>query len=120
MCALSNVSTHRSGPLAEGERDGDVVTCPWHGSQFDLCSGEGEVSPYLTDVLVAGDRLEIRGPIGGYFAWGSRDGGPLFLVAGGSGVVPLMAMIGRDYPSTTVTPRRATRAAWLRRDPAFP
>ena len=54
---------------------------------------DGEVSPYLTDVLMAGDRLELRGPIGGYFAWEAKDGGPLFLVAGGSGVVPLMAML---------------------------
>jgi ferredoxin-NADP reductase len=54
---------------------------------------DGEVSPYLTEVLMAGDKLELRGPIGGYFAWEARDGGPLFLVAGGSGVAPLMAMI---------------------------
>ena len=54
---------------------------------------DGEVSPYLTDVLVAGDRLELRGPIGGYFVWEAENGGPLFLVGGGSGVVPLMAMI---------------------------
>ena len=54
---------------------------------------DGEVSPYLTDVLMAGDRLELRGPIGGYFAWEAKDGGPLFLVAGGSGVVPLMAIL---------------------------
>jgi ferredoxin-NADP reductase len=54
---------------------------------------DGEVSPYLTDVLIPGDRLELRGPIGGYFAWEAKDGGPLFLVAGGSGVVPLMAML---------------------------
>jgi nitrite reductase/ring-hydroxylating ferredoxin subunit len=39
-CAIANTCTHRGGPLNEGERDGDVVTCPWHGSQFDLCSGE--------------------------------------------------------------------------------
>jgi ferredoxin-NADP reductase len=54
---------------------------------------DGEVSPYLTDVLMAGDKLEFRGPIGGYFAWQERDGGPLLLVGGGSGVVPLMAMM---------------------------
>ena len=55
---------------------------------------DGEVSPYLTDVLVEGDKLELRGPIGGYFAWEAQeDSGPLLLVAGGSGVVPLMAMI---------------------------
>jgi ferredoxin-NADP reductase len=54
---------------------------------------DGEVSPYLTDVLMAGDKLELRGPIGGYFTWEEGDGGPLLLVGGGSGVAPLMAMI---------------------------
>ena len=54
---------------------------------------DGEVSPYLTDVLMAGDRLELRGPIGGWFTWEAEEGGPLFLVGGGSGVAPLMAMI---------------------------
>jgi ferredoxin-NADP reductase len=54
---------------------------------------DGEVSPYLVDELQAGDRLELRGPIGGYFTWHIDDGGPLLLVAGGSGIVPLMAMI---------------------------
>jgi len=66
---------------------------------------DGEVSPYLTDVLMAADKLELRGPIGGYFAWEAEDGGPLLLIAGGSGVVPLMAMIrhraavGSDLPT---------------------
>jgi ferredoxin-NADP reductase len=54
---------------------------------------DGEVSIYLTDVLMAGDKLELRGPIGGYFTWEEGDGGPLFLVGGGSGIAPLMAMI---------------------------
>ena len=54
---------------------------------------DGEVSPYLTDVLRTGDKLELRGPIGGWFTWEAREGGPLFLVAGGSGIAPLMAMI---------------------------
>jgi ferredoxin-NADP reductase len=54
---------------------------------------DGEVSPYLTDVLTIGDRLEFRGPIGGYFVWDVTIGGPLLLVAGGSGIVPLMAML---------------------------
>jgi ferredoxin-NADP reductase len=55
---------------------------------------DGEVSPYLVDEVVRGDRFELRGPIGGYFVW-DHDGSaePLFLVAGGSGVVPLMAML---------------------------
>lgn len=54
---------------------------------------DGEVSPYLVDELRAGDTVELRGPIGGYFAWDAREGGPLMLVAGGSGIVPLMAML---------------------------
>ena len=55
---------------------------------------DGELSPYLVDEVVCGDRFELRGPIGGYFVW-DHDGStePLFLVAGGSGVVPLMAML---------------------------
>ena len=54
---------------------------------------DGEVSPYLVDELVPGDRLEVRGPIGGYFVWEPERGGPLLLIAGGSGVVPLMSML---------------------------
>jgi ferredoxin-NADP reductase len=54
---------------------------------------DGEVSPYLTDVVRAGDQLELRGPVGGYFTWRVADGGPLLLVAGGSGLVPLMSML---------------------------
>ena len=53
----------------------------------------GEVSPYLTEELRIGDQLELRGPIGGYFNWRNEDGGPLLLIAGGSGLVPLMAML---------------------------
>ena len=54
---------------------------------------DGEVSPYLHDLVVTGDRLEVRGPIGGYFVWKVALGGPLLLIGGGSGVVPLMAML---------------------------
>jgi ferredoxin-NADP reductase len=54
---------------------------------------DGEVSPYLTEELRSGDQIELRGPVGGYFVWEPSHGGPLLLVAGGSGIVPLMAMI---------------------------
>jgi ferredoxin-NADP reductase len=54
---------------------------------------DGEVSPFLTEELRPGDRFELRGPIGGYFVWDGSAAGPLHLVAGGSGVVPLMAML---------------------------
>ena len=65
----------------------------------------GEVSPYLTDELRAGDQLELRGPIGGYFVWEPTDDSPLMLLAGGSGVVPLRSMLrhrlrtGSDVPA---------------------
>jgi ferredoxin-NADP reductase len=55
--------------------------------------GDGEVSSYLAGDLRVGDRFELRGPIGGYFVWTHELGGPLFLIAGGSGIVPLMAML---------------------------
>jgi ferredoxin-NADP reductase len=54
---------------------------------------DGEVSPYLTAELQVGEPLELRGPIGGWFTWRPEDGGPLLLVGGGSGVVPLMSML---------------------------
>ena len=54
---------------------------------------DGEVSPYLTGGLQVGDRVEIRGPVGGWFVWRAQDTAPVLLVAGGSGIVPLMAMI---------------------------
>jgi ferredoxin-NADP reductase len=54
---------------------------------------DGEVSPYLVEVLRPGDELELRGPIGGFFVWEESLGGPLVLIAGGSGVVPLRSMI---------------------------
>jgi ferredoxin-NADP reductase len=54
---------------------------------------DGEVSPYLTEDVRPGDEFEVRGPIGGYFVWDGPDGGPLMLLAGGSGIVPLRAML---------------------------
>jgi ferredoxin-NADP reductase len=67
---------------------------------------DGEVSPYLHDVLVPGDQLEVRGPIGGYFVWEVSLGGPLLLVAGGSGVVPLMAMLRHRAAHRATVPAR--------------
>src|SRR6202035_1886131 len=67
---------------------------------------DGEVSPYLTDELRAGDDLELRGPIGGYFTWEPEDGGPLLLLAGGSGVVPLRSILRhRERTGSTVPVR---------------
>jgi ferredoxin-NADP reductase len=60
---------------------------------------DGEVSAFMHDVVVSGDRIELRGPIGGYFVWDAHGGGPILLIAGGSGIVPLMAM-ARDRAVT--------------------
>jgi ferredoxin-NADP reductase len=67
---------------------------------------DGEVSPYLVGEARVGDRIELRGPIGGYFVWKSDDARPLLLIAGGSGVVPLMAMLRHRSAATTKAPAR--------------
>jgi ferredoxin-NADP reductase len=72
---------------------------------------DGEVSPYLTQELVIGDKLELRGPIGGYFVWEADQGGPLLLVGGGSGVVPLAAMLRHRAASGASIPSRLVYSA---------
>jgi len=67
---------------------------------------DGEVSPYLTEELRVGDALELRGPVGGYFVWAPGDGGPLLLVAGGSGIVPLRAILRHRRRSDSDVPVR--------------
>jgi ferredoxin-NADP reductase len=66
---------------------------------------DGEVSSYLADELRTGDKFELRGPIGGYFVWESTLGGPLLLVGGGSGIVPLMAMLRHRNAALAAGPR---------------
>jgi len=67
---------------------------------------EGEVSPYLVGELRLGDKLELRGPIGGFFVWRVGEDRPLFLIGGGSGVVPLMAMLRHRERMRSKTPAR--------------
>jgi ferredoxin-NADP reductase len=77
------------------ERSYSIASEPERAGELDITVERiegGEVSPFLHEVVVPGDRLEVRGPIGGYFVWEASLGGPLLLIAGGSGVVPLMAM----------------------------
>jgi ferredoxin-NADP reductase len=79
----------------QAERSYSIASAP-NGTRLDLTVvriADGEVSPYLADELKPGDRIELRGPVGGYFVWEPPQGGPLLLVAGGSGIAPLMAMI---------------------------
>jgi ferredoxin-NADP reductase len=72
---------------------------------------DGEVSPYLVGELRAGDMLELRGPVGGYFVWEESFGGPLLLVAGGSGVVPLRAMLRQHRLTGSTVPARLLYSA---------
>jgi len=72
---------------------------------------DGEVSPYLVDVLEPGDELELRGPIGGYFVWEVALGGPLLLLAGGSGIVPLRAMLRHRAAADSTVPVRLLYSA---------
>ena len=67
---------------------------------------DGEVSPYLVDDVAEGDVFELRGPIGGYFVWDGDEPGPVLLVAGGSGVVPLMAMARHRAQVGSTAPMR--------------
>lgn len=75
---------------------------------------DGEVSPYLVDVAASGDRFELRGPVGGYFTWQPADDSPVLLVAGGSGIVPLMSMI---RARAAVSSRVPFRLVYSVRDP---
>lgn len=78
------------------QRSYSVASEPERHGEIDITIeriADGEVSPFLSDAVGIGDRFEVRGPIGGYFVWDRSIGGSLLLVAGGSGVVPLMAML---------------------------
>jgi ferredoxin-NADP reductase len=66
----------------------------------------GEVSPYLTQVIAISDRLELRGPVGGWFVWRTQQTEPIQLIAGGSGIVPLMAMLRSRVSAGSAAPFR--------------
>jgi ferredoxin-NADP reductase len=79
----------------QAQRSYSIASAPG-GSRVELTIerlDDGEVSPYLVDELGPGNQIELRGPVGGYFVWEPAQGGPVLLIGGGSGVVPLMAMI---------------------------
>src|SRR5882762_10159136 len=117
--ALPDWTAHRPGQhydvrlTAEdgysAQRSYSIASEPERRGEIDITVeriADGEVSPFLHDVVVPGDRLEIRGPIGGYFVWETSLDGPLFLVAGGSGVVPLMAMLRHRAAARSTSPAR--------------
>jgi ferredoxin-NADP reductase len=89
------------------EREYSIATAPGEPVAITVERlDDGEVSPYLTEELRTGDALELRGPVGGYFVWGPEDGGPLLLVAGGSGIVPLRAMLRHRDRAMSDVPAR--------------
>ncbi len=96
------------------ERSYSIASPPEQDQRLTLTIEElddGEVSPYLVDELHVGDKLELRGPIGGYFVWTTQMGGPLLLIAGGSGIVPLMAMIRHRIAVGSTIPIRLLYSA---------
>ncbi len=117
--AMPNWSGHRTGQHVDvrltaddgyqAERSYSIASPPEDGQRVTLTVErleDGEVSPYLVDELRVGDQLELRGPIGGYFVWEASLGGPLFLIAGGSGIVPLMAMLRHRRTGGSTIPAR--------------
>ena len=117
--ALPNWMGHRAGQHVDvrltaedgyqAERSYSIATPPEEAPRVTLTVerlDDGEVSPYLTEELRIGDKLELRGPIGGYFVWEMPMGGPLLLVAGGSGIVPLMAMLRHRAAIGSTVPTR--------------
>jgi ferredoxin-NADP reductase len=105
LTAEDGYQVERSYSIASPPEDGTRVTITVE--RLDA----GEVSPYLVDELRDGDRVELRGPIGGYFVWEARLGGPLLLVAGGSGIAPLMAMLRHRAAMRSTAPTRLVYSA---------
>ena len=115
--AIPNWTPHRAGQHYDlrltapdgyqAQRSYSIASGPEREDEIDLTVEwleDGEVSSYLHEVITTGDRLEVRGPIGGYFVWEASLGGPLFLVGGGSGVVPLMSMIRHRHAAGSTVP----------------
>jgi ferredoxin-NADP reductase len=98
----------------QAQRSYSIASAPEGEGQVELTIErvrDGEVSGYLHEVLMPGDLLEVRGPIGGYFVWEAMQGGPLLLIAGGSGIVPLMAMLRHRAAAKSAAPARLLYSA---------
>jgi ferredoxin-NADP reductase len=128
--ALPNWTPHRAGQHYDirltapdgyqAQRSYSIASEPERTGEIDLTVErleDGEVSTYMHDVLVEGDLVEVRGPIGGYFVWEAGMGGPLLLVGGGSGVVPLMSMIRHRAAAGPLGSRVRTRLLYSSRTP---
>jgi ferredoxin-NADP reductase len=104
LTAEDGYQAQRSYSIASGPEDDKLVLTV---ERLD----DGEVSPYLVDELRPEDELELRGPIGGYFVWERAFGGPLLLIAGGSGVVPFRSMLRHWSAGDHATPVRLIYSA---------
>lgn len=104
LTAEDGYQAQRSYSIASAPGDGPLVLTVQR-------LADGEVSSYLAGELRPGDRLELRGPIGGYFVWEPEDGAPLHLAAGGSGIVPLMAMLRHRAKARSMAPARLLYSA---------
>jgi ferredoxin-NADP reductase len=104
LTAEDGYQAQRSYSIASGPEDARLLLTV---ERLD----DGEVSPYLTEGLIVGDELELRGPIGGYFVWEDALGGPLLLVAGGSGVVPFRSMLRHHEANGSEVPVRLLYSA---------
>ncbi len=103
----------------QAQRSYSIASEPERHGEIDLTVErieDGEVSSYLDEVVVPGDQLEVRGPIGGYFVWEASLGGPLLLIAGGSGVVPLMAVLRHHARVGSSIPARLLYSARSEKD----
>lgn len=109
----------------QAQRSYSISSAPDDGERVAITVerlDDGEVSPYLANELRLGDSIELRGPIGGYFTWTVADGGPLYLIAGGSGVAPLMSMLrhhaaqGSEIPATLLYSARTQDDVIFRRE----
>jgi ferredoxin-NADP reductase len=113
LTAEDGYQAQRSYSIASAPEDGHLVLTV---ERID----DGEVSPYLTETLQPGDDLELRGPIGGYFVWREALGGPLLLIAGGSGVVPMRAILRHHRAAASDVPARLLYSARARADLIYP
>lgn len=91
----------------QAQRSYSIASAPETEGTIDLTIeviSDGEVSPYFHEIVEIGDQIEVRGPIGGPFTWTADIGGPLLMIAGGSGVVPLMSMARHQQKSALAVP----------------
>ena len=106
----------------QAQRSYSIASAPGDGARLDLTVERvegGEVSPFLHDEVIVGDRFEVRGPIGGYFVWDGSVAGPLLLVAGWSGAILIAAPTAKSTGQRRIARTMSTaRTRWTLRNPS--